>query len=100
MEVDLKYFKSLLGSQYQSDGHLSPLLYTQEAIDLLRKWYDSVPHPFKETHLLSFLRRCTNLSDAEILNIFDVLDWDQSGTNHLSPNFLINLDNLSYFGSL
>ena len=79
MEVDLKFFKSLLGSQYQSDGLLSPLLYTQEAIDLLRKWYDRVPQPFRETHLLSFLRRCTNLSDAEILNIFDILDWDQSG---------------------
>ena len=46
MEVDLKFFKSLLGSQYQSDGLLSPLLYTQEAIDLLRKWYDRVPQPF------------------------------------------------------
>ncbi len=79
MHVDLKFFKSLLGSQYQGDGLLSPLLYTQEAIELLQKWFDNVAQPFRETHLLSFLRRCTDLSDAVILNIFDILDWDQSG---------------------
>ena len=82
MHVDLKYFKSLLGPQYQGDGLLSPLLYTEEAIELLQKWFNNVAQPFRETHLLSFLRRCTDLSDAVILNLFDILDWDQSGASN------------------
>ena len=79
MKVDLRFFKSLLGPQYQSDGLLYPLLCTHEAVELLRKWFDSAPQPFRETHVITFLRRCTDLSDARILNIFDILDWDQTG---------------------
>mmetsp|Transcript_65694 Transcript_65694/g.176046 ORF Transcript_65694/g.176046 Transcript_65694/m.176046 type:complete len:228 (-) Transcript_65694:45-728(-) len=89
MNVDLKYFKSLLGPQYQGDGLLSPLLYTEEAISILRSWFECAVQPFKETHLLWFMRKCSNLSDAMILDIFDILDWSQSGHLRFSEFYFL-----------
>lgn len=48
-----------------------------------RRWFESaggVAGKWRETHLLDFLRRCTDIGDAQILSIFDLLDPDGRGT--------------------
>ncbi len=72
MHVELSAIKSLFGAQEQESVFKG--LSTQSAVEGLQAWFSSAAETFKETHLLSFLRSCTDMGDAQILDVYDVLD--------------------------
>ena len=62
-----------------------------------KRWFDvssaggGSPGQWRETHLLRFLRTCTDLSDAQILNVFDLLDPEGRGIISFSEFYYLVL---------
>jgi hypothetical protein len=88
--VDTDFLRTLMGLR---EGLCRPLLEaacTDACISALKKWFESVADKFRECHLLSLLRRCTDMDDAKILDIFDLLDVDSNGCLQLPAlHFLV-----------
>jgi len=82
MRVDSAWLQPLLGAHHEGDVSLAGLC-SEAAMAESRRWFESaggVAGQWRETHLLDFLRRCTDLGDAQILSIFDLLDPEGRGT--------------------
>eukprot|EP00961_Rhodomonas_salina_P165128 2225197-Rhodomonas_salina.1 len=65
MRVQLDAIQSLFGLEGKDSVFSS--LCTDTAIEDVNTWFGSVAEHFRETHLLSFLRSCTDMADAQIL---------------------------------
>jgi len=77
MRVQLDAIQSLFGLEGKDSVFSS--LCTDTAIEDVNTWFGSVAEHFRETHLLSFLRSCTDMADAQILDAFDILDSRSRG---------------------
>jgi hypothetical protein len=76
--VDADYLRVLMGCRETSCTFLEAAC-TDACISALKKWFEAVGEKFRESHLLSLLRRCTDMDDARIMDIFDLLDADGRG---------------------
>lgn len=82
MIVHSAWLKSLLGPISKDEVSFLGLC-SEHAMAESKRWFDQAtnsPGQWRETHLLDFLRRCTDLCDAQILSIFDLLDPDGRGS--------------------
>mmetsp|Transcript_9501 Transcript_9501/g.21774 ORF Transcript_9501/g.21774 Transcript_9501/m.21774 type:complete len:249 (+) Transcript_9501:1-747(+) len=63
-----------------SGVNLFDMLYCEEGLNAMEHWFNAREEkPFRETHFLPLMRKCTDLSDFEILTLFDVFDFEQRG---------------------
>lgn len=87
--VDVEYLRLLVGKKEGSGLSALEAACSEGCVSLLRQWFDAVGDRFRETHLLSLLRRCTNMGDARILDVFDLLDIDGTGTMNFAALHLM-----------
>jgi hypothetical protein len=87
--VDTDFLRALMGLR-EGSGPLLEAACTDACISTLKKWFEGVADKFRECHLLSLLRRCTDMDDAKILDTFDLLDVDSNGCLQLPAlHFLV-----------
>lgn len=88
MMVDVEYLRELSGAP--GPGLLSEALTTERTADHLRKWYAALGGAgCSETQAVALLRRATDMSDAAMLDAFDLLDAEQRGALTFPAFFLL-----------
>mmetsp|Transcript_11069 Transcript_11069/g.17537 ORF Transcript_11069/g.17537 Transcript_11069/m.17537 type:complete len:180 (-) Transcript_11069:148-687(-) len=84
LTVHCACLQPLLGQHHEDDVSFAALC-SEAGQTESKRWFNlaavgTVAGQWRETHVLDFLRRCTDLGDSQILNVFDLLDSEGRGT--------------------